>query len=667
MNPQFSQPGGSVSKDVNKQSIARVFSKKKSDISYLKVGSSVNGYAVLFEPTTQTCWFRGTATGNTVSWTINNDVMTLVTSGGSFTLNKAQVWDSVTLSGGNATSLIGTPSGGTLANLLLRTVSPAEFGLENDPTGVKADKNTMAVQKAIRYLNSLGGGRLLFPTGQYTFCYGIWLFDNILIDLNGSICTFKNATFPLRSRACFVMGSSYEVNRDKAMSFYDDGTYINNPNPTNTAYVNLPLGTFLRDNVNKAEIKNAHIMNGHIKATFDSPTANGAYAINMANAMYCTAHDLFFTGFTEAINMGSDTGSETPSCHGCLAHDLYIVQPDQNKTYYSIGFISNSTNCSIQRAIQYLPCAAGTENGSGVATNVVEDCIIEDIFIPSLGITQSSEGVLLNNAKGCVVRNICVRNCKVVVAVYYVSTSYISADKWNHISGITGQGTVALIAVRGKYTTFTGFAADSTTPYEIYFGTTNGSNNRIEQEPASMYFTETSTVKQYWYCNNNYIKGWVVKYLYLRPMNTLVNDKSVAFNWNMNKSVSANDDTTLYFLWEVPPSVKAIKAVKLFAYYNTNAVAKGSNIKIEVRRMIAFDGNANTLPYIEPAIGAISTATVDQQDIAMSAVHSDTVSPGMVITGDTTNGLANSVDILVTFANTSKNSLMKEMEITYLG
>ena len=140
MNPQFSQAGGSVSKDVNKQSIARVFSKKKSDITYLKVGSSVNGYAILFEPTTQTCWFRGTATGNPVSWTINNDVMTLVTSGGSFTLNKAQVWDSVTLSGANATSLIGTPSGGTLANLLLRTISPAEFGLENDPTGAKADK-----------------------------------------------------------------------------------------------------------------------------------------------------------------------------------------------------------------------------------------------------------------------------------------------------------------------------------------------------------------------------------------------------------------------------------------------------------------------------------------------------------------------------------------------
>lgn len=667
MKTQFNQPQGSTSRETNKEAIARVFTKKKSDVSYISTQLPIDSYTILFEKETQTCWFRGNATGTPISWVISNDSLNLVTTAGSYVLKKAMIWDSVTLSGVLGTSLLGTPSGGTLASLLLRVVSPAEFGLEHDPNGTKVNQNTLAVQNSIRYLNSLGGGRLIFPTGEYVFGYGIWLFDNIVVDLNGSICTFKNGSFPLRSRACFVMGSSYEVNRNKAMSFYDNGTYVNNPNPTDTSYVNLPLGTFLRDNLGKAEIKNAHIMNGHIKATFDSPTANGAYAINMANALNCTAHDLFFTGFTEAINIGSDTGNETPSCHGCKAYDLHIVQPDQNKTYYSIGFMSNSTNCAIQRATQYLPCADGTENGSGVATNVVEDCIIEDIFIPSLGITQSSEGVLLNNAKGCTVRNICVRNCKTVVAVFYVSTNYISPDKWNHVSGVTGQGTVALIGARGKYTTFSDFAADSSTPYEIYFGTTNGSNNRIEQEPATIYFTETSSVKSYWYCVNNYIKGWVLKRAYLRPIKTLVNDKSSVFSFNMNKSVSANDDTTLYFHWDVPQTAKALKAVKLFAYYNTNAVAKGSNIKIEVRRMVEFDGNANTQPYIESAISASSTATVDQQNIAMSAVHSDTVSPGMVITGDTSHGLANSVDVLVTFANTSKNSLMKEMEITYLG
>lgn len=667
MNKMFTQPTGPVAKQTNKQSIARVFSIKQSDVGYLDKSTPLGSYSLLYDPISQLTWYRGEAAGTPINWSVVENGLSLVTTLGTYILVKANVVTEKTLKSPQAMESIYTPTGGTLASLLLRTISPAEYGLVNDPTGANAVKNTKAVQDAVRELNRLGGGRLLFPTGQYTFCYGIWLFSNILVDLNGSVCTFKDATFPLRSRACFVMGSSYESNREKALEFYEDGSFANNPNPTNTAYVNVPLGTFLRDNPDKVEIENCHIYNGHLKATFTSPTANGAYAVNMVNAQYCSAHDLTFDGFTEAINMGSDTNNETPSCHGCSAYDLVVLSPDQNKTYYSIGFISNSTNCAISRARQIAPCKDGTENGSGVATNVVEDCIIEDIFIPSLGITQSSEGVLLNNAKGSLVRNICVRNCKVVVAVFYVGTNYISADKWNHVTGITGKGTTALIAIRGKYTTFSDFAADSTTPYEIYFGTSNGSNNRIEQEPKTIYFTETSTIKAFWYCNNNYIKGWEVKRLYLRPAQILLNDKASVFSFNANKSVAMNDDTTIMFLYDLPPGIKALKAVKLFAYYNTNSVAKGSSITIAVRRMVAFDGNANAGPYVEPGIAATSNATTDMRDISMSAVHSDTVSPGMIRMDDTTNGLANNLDVLVTFSNTAKNSLMKEWEITYVG
>ena len=666
MNKMFTQPTGPVAKQTNKQAIARILTAKNRDVGYLNTLNPVDSYSILYDEVTQTVWYRGVAQGTPTSWSVNDSLLTLTTTEGVFTLKQARTVTYENLHNTNIMEEIYTPTGGTLASLLLRTVSPAEFGLVNDPDAEYASQNTMAVQKAIRYLSNLGGGVVKFPTGEYTFNYGIWLFDNISIDLGGSIVTFQDANFALRSRACFVMGSSYEVNRDKAMSFYDDGSYVNNPNPADTSYVNLALGTFLRDNPSKAECTNAHIYNGHIKATFSNPALNGAYAVNMANAMYCTAHDLFFTGFTEAINMGSDTNNETPSCHGCKAYDLYVVQPDQGKTYYSIGFMANSTNCVIQRAIQYLPCAAGTENGSGVATNVVEDCLIEDIYIPSLGLTQSSEGVLLNNAKGCTVRNICVRNCKVVVAVYYVSTNYISADKWNHVSGVTGQGTVALIAIRGKYTTFTNYAADSTTPYEIYFGTTNGSNNRIEQEPQTIYFTETSTIKTYWYCTNNLIKGWQVKRQYLRPAKLLLNDKSVLQSWNPNKAVAAANDTTLYFQWDVPLNMKAIKQVGLFAYFNTNSVTKASSITIQVRRMVAYDGNANAAPYAEALTATLAAAT-DQSNVQLTASASDTVSPGMIMMSDTTNGLANSLDVLITFANTALNSLMKEITVVYIG
>lgn len=94
MNPQFSQAGGSVSKDVNKQSIARIYGVKMSEVAYLKAGLLVDSYKVLYDKTTQTCWYRGTATGTVISWTISNPVsMSLVCSSGSFTLPKALSWN----------------------------------------------------------------------------------------------------------------------------------------------------------------------------------------------------------------------------------------------------------------------------------------------------------------------------------------------------------------------------------------------------------------------------------------------------------------------------------------------------------------------------------------------------------------------------------------------
>lgn len=91
MNPQFSQAGGSVSKDVNKQSIARVLGVKMSEVAYLKAGLLVDSYKVLYDKTTQTCWFRGSATGTPTSWEIAEDTLTLVTSAGSFSLSLADL------------------------------------------------------------------------------------------------------------------------------------------------------------------------------------------------------------------------------------------------------------------------------------------------------------------------------------------------------------------------------------------------------------------------------------------------------------------------------------------------------------------------------------------------------------------------------------------------
>lgn len=104
MNNQFTQPKNGVSKETNKEAIARVYSVKKSDVTYLEVDGPVTGYSVLYDKVTQSCWVNVVsgsfvATGSAVSWSIVGKVMTLVTTTGTYTLgqlipvNTLGLWD----------------------------------------------------------------------------------------------------------------------------------------------------------------------------------------------------------------------------------------------------------------------------------------------------------------------------------------------------------------------------------------------------------------------------------------------------------------------------------------------------------------------------------------------------------------------------------------------
>ncbi|ASZ77706.1 tailspike protein [Salmonella phage SP1] len=53
MNPQFAQPKGSTSKESNKDSIARKFGCKKSEVVYAKAGQSLSGYKVIYDKLSQ--------------------------------------------------------------------------------------------------------------------------------------------------------------------------------------------------------------------------------------------------------------------------------------------------------------------------------------------------------------------------------------------------------------------------------------------------------------------------------------------------------------------------------------------------------------------------------------------------------------------------------------
>lgn len=86
MNKMFTQPTGPVAKQVNKQTIARILGIKANDVAYLSAGLIVDAYKILYDSATQTCWYKGEASGSVISWGIPGNTLELTTSSGSFTL-----------------------------------------------------------------------------------------------------------------------------------------------------------------------------------------------------------------------------------------------------------------------------------------------------------------------------------------------------------------------------------------------------------------------------------------------------------------------------------------------------------------------------------------------------------------------------------------------------
>lgn len=53
MNKMFTQPTGPVAKQTNKQSIARHFGVKQSEVIYFSVGVDLGGYKIIYDKETQ--------------------------------------------------------------------------------------------------------------------------------------------------------------------------------------------------------------------------------------------------------------------------------------------------------------------------------------------------------------------------------------------------------------------------------------------------------------------------------------------------------------------------------------------------------------------------------------------------------------------------------------
>nr|DAH87420.1 MAG TPA: tailspike protein [Caudoviricetes sp.] len=91
MNKMFTQPTGPVTKQTNKQAIARYCGIKQSEVGYLGKTTPVGLYKVLYDADTQTIWFKGEASGTPISWVVSNNSLALVTSDGEFNLKSADL------------------------------------------------------------------------------------------------------------------------------------------------------------------------------------------------------------------------------------------------------------------------------------------------------------------------------------------------------------------------------------------------------------------------------------------------------------------------------------------------------------------------------------------------------------------------------------------------
>ena len=92
---QLTQPKGGVSKETNKEAIARVFGIKKSQVNYLDTTKAVDSYTILYDKDTETSWYRGSASGTPTSWSVSGDTLTLITTTGTFTLSLANGSDDI--------------------------------------------------------------------------------------------------------------------------------------------------------------------------------------------------------------------------------------------------------------------------------------------------------------------------------------------------------------------------------------------------------------------------------------------------------------------------------------------------------------------------------------------------------------------------------------------
>lgn len=542
----------------------------------------------------------------------------------------------------------------------LQTINVLSHGAVGD--GVHDDYP--AFQKALLKAHELGGAVVEIPTPKVEWRIGfpLYLFSNTSVKGSGVNCriNFVDPLYSRKSRSGFVIGSGYEQNRDKAIQCLRDGTWATTGSVVDTSFVEPARGEYIRDHLDRVQSANCSISDVYLVATYpNGTTLKGGYAVSGANAIDSVVYNVWAEGFTEIINFGSDVPPATPSCHNLHAWDIVSVKPNDYETYYSAGFIANSTMCTIRGFKQLKPIADGSPHGSGASLNYTEDCGFYDFHIPSLGRTASSEGILVNNSKGAVVHNVTIGNAKTGVAEYYTTGAGIFYDRTrpNVFSNIHANNCDNAVALRSKFSVWKDITQTNCT-YHVYFGTTNAQACDVKFVPDSLGFG--NNVDGLARIRDNKVAGYRERSVYLRSIGYLVEDKASLRSWDLNRTMKLEDGVGCHILYPVPPYMRAILSVNQKFTFEVNSQAKGSKVTVQVRRLATFSGNSNESPVIEfENSRTASVNSVQDTDVQTNA-------PRLVVNSPD-DGIPNSMDVLVTVENPAVNMNIKEARIVYLG
>lgn len=286
MNPQFSQPGGSVSKDVNKQSIARTLGIKSNEVAYLKAGISLSGYKALYDKETQLCFWMGTATGTITSWSVSGTTLNLVSTGGTFSLVQAKAGDWIT------PSTLSVAMGQSVADLLYNTFTLKGLKVKTDGTDQTTQLQT-AINTAALYGGVIDGAGatvtvsagividlhkagLKNTTIAYTYSNGVAPTSAVyILSLEGNAPSPTASTKMVMERVSVIGPTS----RDTAPVY----AYLCNPTSN--------IANALIDNCSASQVKSAIVF------------GSNSYLINFSN-FTCTRYDV---ALTDTVVTGRET------------------------------------------------------------------------------------------------------------------------------------------------------------------------------------------------------------------------------------------------------------------------------------------------------------------------------------------------------------------------